>query len=56
VIRALRRLWLHWSIAGTEAYLRACERDGLGASLNTDGFRAQLDAWRVQLCLLEPKE
>ena len=56
LIRALRRLWLRWSIAGVEAYLRACATDGLGRSLDTASFRRQLEAWRVQLALLEPKQ
>ena len=50
----LRRGWLLYTIHETEAYLRACERDGLVHSLSLRDFRAQLEAQRVQLALLQP--
>jgi hypothetical protein len=51
----LQRGWLRYTIHETEAYLRACERDGLVNSLSLTDFRAQLEAQRVQLADLQPR-
>lgn len=51
----LQRGWLVYTIHETERYLRACERDGLVHSLSLADFRAQLEAQRVQLALLQSR-
>jgi len=56
----LRRLWrtarallLRYQIHETEAYLRACERDGLVNSLSLRQFRWDLASMRCRLALLK---
>ena len=51
--RLLCALVLRWQIWETEAYLRACTRDGLTDSLSLRDFRAQLQTMRIRLIDLE---
>ncbi len=56
------RLWhaflaayLRWLIRADEAWLHACQRDGLADSLDLTGFRRHLGLLRVRLALAEGK-
>lgn len=48
-----RAIFLRWTIFETEAYLRACARDGLTDSLALRDFRLQLASMRCRLALLK---
>jgi len=48
IARALRRAWLAYEIHETDAYLRACARDGLVHSLHLDEWRARLAHMRAE--------
>lgn len=52
--RGLLALFVRYEIWSTEDYLRACERDGLTASLMITEWRGQLAALRVELATLQP--
>lgn len=51
--RALRIALLTYQIHETEAYLRACARDGLTNSLALQQFRWDLSSMRCRLALLK---
>ena len=51
--RALRIALLAYQIHETEAYLRACERDGPVNSLSLREFRWDLSSMRCRLALLK---
>lgn len=53
IIRFVRRCWLRYEISETEAYLRACARDGLIDSLHLHEWRGRVAQMRVELALLE---
>ncbi len=52
VRRALRRAWLVYEISETEAYLRACARDGLIDSLHLREWRGRVCTMRCELASL----
>lgn len=53
--RAGHAAWLRYVIWETEAWIRACEADGLHHSLHLTQVRHELAANRVQLILLETR-
>ena len=48
-----RRLWLLWCIDSTEAYMAACERDGILEGATLRHWRDCMAADRVQVALIE---
>lgn len=50
--RAIRSAWLVYEISETEAYLRACARDGLINSLHLEEWRGRVCSMRCELAAL----
>lgn len=48
LLRTIRRAWLAYEIHETDAYLRACARDGLVHSLHLEEWRARLAGMRAE--------
>lgn len=52
-INHIRAAWLRWVLASNEAWMRACQRDGIADTYSMREWRRQADETRVQIALLE---
>jgi hypothetical protein len=52
---ALHAAYLRWLIQADEAWIRTCQADGIGASLDLSGCQRRLGDLRVRLALIERK-
>ena len=53
LLRFLRIWWLRWDLDSLERYMRECNPDGLLDSVSLRYFRADAEAKRVELAVLE---